>query len=681
MRQATTETLGLGHPLAFFKNGRLPVTAAELVERVFGGATGRGALVISGGNGIVGSGKAMQLGARLLDYGVPVVTLDLPDAPPGLKGQMDGLIRSFGPAGAAAIAANIVQMTYDGRRLPATLTRFNPRFVLEAIPEVLAIKRAHYALWREVYPEITIRSVTSGFPSRELGVGVFHPSFPHPINKVWEVVEDSPSDAARLLWALGLVPVPVGDYWSFILDVLFCGVTLAALRFQEAANMPAWKVDKLVRLLVGPNPLRAHDAIGAGASFLTWSCLYHLAGEYGDLFQPAAELERRKASGETWYSSFRPVVDRPFTDGDRLEAWILGPLLQMTSLILRESRAHLAHINAIGEMCAQFTRGVPVLARSLGTTRVIEIVERYHRLHPEAATRAWHPEAFLALESPEGAMLYVNAGHDGTVGVVTISREALNGDVIAELNRAFDWLIAEGIERVILSGDFHLSTQMIGADTGEFYPALTDEQAGFNLSSEWTRTARRLFDGFKVSVGFIGGKRCLGGMLELMEHCHFVVAERDTQLGLPEVTLPVVPGMDGTHILFRRAKEADWSRVAQLLMTGKAVKAADAVGWLCDRVGTTDEALAQTWGLAMNGSAPERSLRRESLKLSAGLFEAVEASTGAAGRQAIAESARDCVGIDYETALERQARHSAGFMIGEACRKGAVGSAARRVLG
>ena len=32
--------------------------------------------------------------------------------------------------------------------------------------------------------------------------------------------------------------------------------------------------------------------------------------------------------------------------------------------------------------------------------------------------------------------------------------------------------------KVILTGDFHLSTQMVGADTSEFYPALEDAEAG-----------------------------------------------------------------------------------------------------------------------------------------------------------------------------------------------------------
>ncbi len=102
--------------------------------------------------------------------------------------------------------------------------------------------------------------------------------------------------------------------------------------------MPFWKIDKLVRRLLGPNPFRAHDAIGArGANFLTWSCLHHLGEQYGELFRPTRTLVEQKESGQDWYppEHFRPVVDWTLgrrSSSDEFETWILGPLFQMTSL-------------------------------------------------------------------------------------------------------------------------------------------------------------------------------------------------------------------------------------------------------------------------------------------------------------------------------------------------------------
>ncbi len=473
LRQSTLETLGLGTVLEIFQRGQLPTTAENLVSQVFGEPGNRGATVISGANGIVGAGKTMQLGSRLLPFDVPLVGLDFPGAADGIGGQYQGLRDSFGQKRADEIMANIIRLNYDGQHLPAELKGLRPRFLLEAIPEILDIKKAHYGIFRKAFPTIEIRSVTSGFPSSELGVGIAHPAFPHQINKVWEIVETDVSPITQLFWALGLIPVPVGDQWSFVLDVLFCGLTLAGLRYHQASNMPFWKVDKFIRKLMGPNPFRAHDAIGAkGANFLTWSCLHHLGKKYGALFTPTSKLDERKESGQNWYplNHFRPLVDWSAEDDDQeaFQNWILGPTIQMTSLMLHEKRSHLSHINAIGELCAQFRRGILAFIRSLGPDSAVRRVESYHKLHPEAAGCCWYPEVFDKIDGPQWQQLYVNAEHDGNVGVIAIGRESYNSDVDAELNRAIDWLKAERIERVIVTGDFHLSAQMVGADTSDF---------------------------------------------------------------------------------------------------------------------------------------------------------------------------------------------------------------------
>jgi enoyl-CoA hydratase len=683
MREPTLRTMGLGTVLEIFERGRLPVETGALVDQVFGPAGDRGALVISGASGIVGAGKAMQLGSRLQPYDLRIVALDLPGAPDGIARQYQGLVAAFGPQGAAAIMQNIVRLTYDGKTLPAELKRMKPRFLLESIPEILEVKRAHYEVFRREFPGIEIRSVTSGFPSRELGVGIAHPAFPHEINKVWEIVEPKPTPVTQLFWSMGLIPVVVSDDWSFVLDVLFCGVTHAALLYHRASNMPFWKVDKYVRRLVGPNPFRAHDAIGAaGANFLTWSCLHHLGKTYGELFEPTAVLDERKRTGVSWYppNHFRPLVDWRMTDAEDEEfrSWILGPIFQMTSLMLHEKRGHLSHINAIGELCAQFRGGVLTQIRTLGADAVIRRVEAYHRLHPAAAKRAWHPEALAAIASPEWQQLYVNAEHNGEVGVITINRESYSAEVNAELNRAIDWLKAQGVARVILTGDFHLATQMIGADTSDFYRALSDAAAGVKIAAEWSRTARRFEEDFEISVGFVNGKRCLGGMLELMLHCHYVVGVEDARFGMPEVTLPVVPGMEGCHWPFRKTAPANWPKLVNLLMSGSPVRAKDTVGWLIDAAAPLDEALALAWKLASGGAhgLKRRTVERGAL---AGVPTDVPGLAGAdpmvaAARVAIMECVQRSCAAPLADALAVQAKISGDFMTSKVCRGGAVGA-------
>jgi enoyl-CoA hydratase/carnithine racemase len=690
MREATLNTIGLGSVLDIFRNGRLPAAASDLVDEVFGTADNRGAMAISGVNGIVGAGKAMQLGSRLEPFGVQIIGLDLPGVPDGLGRHYPGLVRAFGKEGAGRIMENIIRLTYDGARLPAELEQFRPKFLLEAVPEILKLKRAHYKMFRDAYPKIEIRSVTSGFPSSELGVGIAHPAFPHEINKVWEVVESEPSAITKMFWSLGLLPVAVSDDWSFVLDVLFCGLTQSCLRYHRASNMPYWKIDKFARKHFGPNPFRAHDAIGAkGANFLTWSCLHHLGEKYGEVFRPTPELEERKETGQNWYppNHFRPLVDWKLeaAEEDEFRTWVLGPLVQMTSLMLEENRGHLSHINIIGELCAQFRRGILAVIRDLGLEAAIGTVESYHRLHPEAAKGSWFPATFEKMESPAWQQLYVNAEHDGTVGVVTIGRESYNSDVDRELNRAIDWLKTAGIERVILSGDFHLSTQLVGADTSEFFPALERTEEGFRIAAGWSKTARRLNDEFRNSVGFIHGKRCLGGMLELMLHCHQVVAVDGADLGFPEVTLPVVPGMEGCHWPFRKAQKEQWPHLVKLLLGGRSVPAKEATGWLIDSAGPIDAALRTAWKAATDGDHGIKRRKVESGPLTGiptdapGLGEPDSPATEAA-RRAIMDNIQKSCGAPLADSVDVQAKHSAEFMMTSHCKKGRVGAERNRTM-
>jgi enoyl-CoA hydratase/carnithine racemase len=256
--------------------------------------------------------------------------------------------------------------------------------------------------------------------------------------------------------------------------------------------------------------------------------------------------------------------------------------------------------------------------------------------------------------------------------------------VDTELNRAIDWLKAEAIANVIVTGDFHLATQMVGADTSEFFPALDDVAEGHRVAATWSATARRLHDEFKVSVGFVGGKRCLGGFLELLMHCHYLVAVDDATLGMPEVTLPVVPGMEGCHWPFRKVNPDQWPKLVRMLLTGAPVKAKDAVDWLIDYAGPMRQSLAIAWKLA-SGRPTDVTIRR----IDEGALADIPADVGVsafdnpateAARKAILQSIRDSCGRALSEALDVQARHSADFTATSFCRHGSIGAERQRTM-
>ena len=137
IRQSTLQTLGLGSVIEIFCNGRLPVDTGDMVNRVFGNPDDRGSLVISGANGIVGAGKMMQLTSRLEPFGVKSISLSRSRTLDGIAPCYPGLVETFGKEQADRIMGNIVRVNYDGYSLPADLRKWQPRFLLEAIPEIL----------------------------------------------------------------------------------------------------------------------------------------------------------------------------------------------------------------------------------------------------------------------------------------------------------------------------------------------------------------------------------------------------------------------------------------------------------------------------------------------------------------------------------------------------------------
>jgi 3-hydroxyacyl-CoA dehydrogenase len=183
----------------------------------------------------------------------------------------------------------------------------------------------------------------------------------------------------------------------------------------------------------------------------------------------------------------------------------------------------------------------------------------------------------------------------------------------------------------------------------------------------------------------VNGKRCLGGILELLVHCHYVVSVEDAALGMPEVTLPVVPGMEGCHWPFRKAGKKDWPKLLDLLLSGRPVKAKQAVGWLIDFAGPLEESLQTAWKVAFEGDGgplARRGLIAEPLK---GMpAETALPNSGNPATEAARKAILDCVmgscGVPASEALTVQAKHSAGFMNSRFCREGMIGADCAKVM-
>jgi len=165
--------------------------------------------------------------------------------------------------------------------------------------------------------------------------------------------------------------------------------------------------------------------------------------------------------------------------------------------------------------------------------------------------------------------------HENGVATITINRtaklNALNRNTINELHQAFSNLKADNSIRVIILTGSGEKAFVAGADIAEFADFSVEE--GAQLAA---RGQEQLFDYIenfpKPVIAAINGF-ALGGGLELAMSCHFRIASENAKMGLPEVSLGVIPGYGGTQ---RLPQLVGKGKAMEMIMTAGMIGAAEA---------------------------------------------------------------------------------------------------------
>lgn len=160
-------------------------------------------------------------------------------------------------------------------------------------------------------------------------------------------------------------------------------------------------------------------------------------------------------------------------------------------------------------------------------------------------------------------------------GYITIDRpkklNALNKETIKELHEAFKEMDLEQEVRVIIITGSGEKAFVAGADIAEF--ADFDAVQGKKLAA---KGQKELFDFVAdLSTPVIAAVNgfALGGGLELAMACHIRVASDNAKMGLPEVSLGLIPGYGGTQ---RLPQLVGKGKALEMITTGGMVDAQDA---------------------------------------------------------------------------------------------------------
>lgn len=217
-------------------------------------------------------------------------------------------------------------------------------------------------------------------------------------------------------------------------------------------------------------------------------------------------------------------------------------------------------------------------------------------------------------------------------------------------------------------------TFVAGADIREF--------DGTEILAPDPNELHALLESMRVPVVAALHGTVLGGGLELALACHYRIALASTRLGLPEVTLGVLPGGGGTQRLPRLVGMVD---ALDMIVTGKPVSALRAL-----RIGLVDavvdgelEAHARAWARrAANEDIAARVLRRRVVALEPLASRSIgqwkdrlppEDRGGHAGRVCV-EVVRNAAELPFDEGL---ARERAAFM---ACKETEASKALRHAF-
>jgi enoyl-CoA hydratase len=203
---------------------------------------------------------------------------------------------------------------------------------------------------------------------------------------------------------------------------------------------------------------------------------------------------------------------------------------------------------------------------------------------------------------------------NGHVLTITINRpnqlNALNKDTISELNKALSAANEDSNTGVVILTGSGEKAFVAGADIKEF--ADFSVEKGKELSAVGHELLFTFIEKMTTPVIAAINGFALGGGLELAMCSHIRVASDNARLGLPEVSLGVIPGYGGTQ------------RLAQLVGRGKAMEMVTTAGM----ISATD---AESWGL-VNHVVPQAELLDLANKIAAKILKNSPNAIGAAIR-------------------------------------------------
>jgi enoyl-CoA hydratase / 3-hydroxyacyl-CoA dehydrogenase len=456
--------------------------------------------------------------------------------------------------------------------------------VIEAVFEDEAVKRA---LLEEVAPLVRPATIvatnTSSLSVSTLGKGFPHPGrfaglhffFPAAVNKLVEIIGGTSTDRPtlreleRFSYLLRKIPIETADRAGFCVNRFFVPYLNESARLAEEGVASLATIEKVGRELFGATlgPFELMNVTGIPIAYHSETSLYQA---FGPAYAPAKRLEEQFKAGTPW--PWKETAVEPEKEA-AVRRRLLGLTVGIATRLVEEGVATAEATDRGATVGLRRRWGPFAQLSSVGVAEGLELVEEYARRWPgnfpvsrDLRSRAKRGERTWPLS-------FVRVDRQGPIAWVLIDRpevlNSLNSEVFDQVDAAFCSLESDRTVRVVvLAGSSPVFAA--GADIAEMEKKSLTEGVEFGFQGQ--RVAERV-ERFPTPVIALVEGYALGGGLELALAADFIVAAEGAQLGLPEVTVGIHPGMGGATRLTRLIGRA---KTKLLTYTGVPVSAEEA---------------------------------------------------------------------------------------------------------
>jgi enoyl-CoA hydratase/3-hydroxyacyl-CoA dehydrogenase len=561
-------------------------------------------------------------------------------------------------------------------------------FVIEAVPEKMAIKQAVFAELDAATPgHAILASNTSSLSITEIGEATlrpdkvvgFHFFYPASVMPLVEVVagEDTSQETATAAYnfaqAIRKQPIVCGEVPGFVVNRVLMATIGEIWRAQEEQGLSLKAIDEAIAAAkVAPmGPFFLTDLLGLDTVL---HVAEHLADSYGEGFYVHRGLQGlvaegklgAKSGGEGFFKDGEQTIPgEAEPDAEELVAMFTGRALIEACLLVEEGVCSVRDID-LGMMAGAGLdprKGLfpPFWKADLeGLDTVLERIERLEERHGErfaapATLKRLVAQGRLGLKSGQGFYPYpqpdegeqpetVKLETRGDVAIAWLANAPMNAispDVIRDLGAVWEKVkAADGVGAMVVASSIPVVFSA-GADIKAF--TRMDEGAGEELLHTAHALLREMGQDGVATIAAVNSI-AFGGGCELAMACDVRIAAEAAVFGQPEIKLGIVPGFGGTQRLPRLVGP---NKALEMNLVGDAILAGEALEFgLANRV-VPDHELFETalmWARKLAAQAPVAREQIKRVSHKGDLDEGIEAEKGAFAAAFGSEDAKEGIG-------------------------------------